>query len=245
MLEITNLHKTYEGKVEPAVDSLTFTVEPGEIFGFIGANGAGKTTTIKMITGILPPDQGDIRVFGRDLLSDPIACKKQIGYVPDNHPLYERLSGLEYLNFLGDIYDVPTETRLSRMEAFLDMFEMKDRIHESIRGYSHGMRQKVSLIGALLHNPALWILDEPLTGLDPQSAHRLKTAMRAHCDAGNIVFFSTHVLDVAERLCDRVGIIERGRLIAIGTLDELRARAGNESTLEEVFLDLVGEGDPK
>lgn len=239
MLKLEALTKTYGKNSRPAVDNLSLEIQPGEIFGFIGANGAGKTTTIKMMTGILKPDAGHTWVFGSNMQDDTIAAKRKIGYVPDNHELYERLTGMEYLNFLADVYEVDTEDRQERIKTFLNMFALEDNISDPIKSYSHGMKQKICIIGALLHKPPVWILDEPLTGLDPQSSFRLKEVMRAHCDAGNIVFFSTHVLDVAERLCDRVGIIQSGKLLAVGTPKELRAREGE--TLEEVFLTLVGE----
>ncbi len=242
MLQLDHLTKRYAKASAPAVDDLTLTVQTGEIFGFIGANGAGKTTTIKMMTGILRPDEGRVSVFGSDMVEDPIAAKKKIGYVPDNHEVYERLSGMEYLQFLADVYGVPTAERNARMDELLGAFDLADAAGDPIKSYSHGMKQKLCLIGALLHRPPLWVLDEPMTGLDPQSSHYLKKRMREHCDEGKIVFFSTHVLDVAERLCDRVGIIQHGKLIAVGTLDELRARGGERAggqTLEELFLTLV------
>lgn len=244
MLRLQNVSKRYTKSAKPAVNSLTLEVKPGEIFGFIGANGAGKTTTIKMMTGILAIDEGNIEIFGHDIAKDPIAAKRCIGFVSDNHEVYERLSGLEYLDFLADVYGVSAEQRKARMEEYLDLFELGGAIRDPIKSYSHGMKQKLCLIGALLHDPPLWVLDEPMTGLDPQSSHRLKQAMRAHCDAGNIVFFSTHVLDVAERLCDRVGIIAKGELIAVGTLGELRSRGRGDTgeSLEDLFLSLTSQG---
>ena len=244
MVQIQQVSKSYAKHATPAVDNLTLTLQPGEIFGFIGANGAGKTTTIKMMTGILEPDSGSISIFGHDIASDPIGAKRCVGYVPDNHELYDRLKGSEYLDFMGDVYQVPLARRKERTEALLDAFELRQALHDQISSYSHGMKQKLCVIGALLSQPPLWILDEPLTGLDPQSAFHLKRAMRSHCDQGNIVFFSTHVLEVAQQLCDRVGIIQAGKLIAIGTLEELTARYGADGqSLESLYLSMVGESE--
>lgn len=235
MLKISNLSKSYAKGTKKAVDSLNLEIKNGEIFGFIGPNGAGKTTTIKMITGILIPDEGEIEINGHSLKSDPIAAKMSMGYVPDNHDIYEMLTGREYLSFMADMYDVPMLKRQERMEQFLKQFELDKAVDSQIKSYSHGMKQKLVITGALLHYPALWILDEPLVGLDPRSAMLLKEQMRAHCAAGNTVFFSTHVLEVAERLCDRIGIVDKGKLIAVGTLDELRSSSGE--TLESIFLE--------
>ena len=235
MLKISNLSKSYAKGPKKAVDSLNLEIKNGEIFGFIGPNGAGKTTTIKMITGILIPDEGEIEINGHSLKSDPIAAKMSMGYVPDNHDIYEMLTGREYLSFMADMYDVPMLKRQERMEQFLKQFELDKAVDSQIKSYSHGMKQKLVITGALLHDPALWILDEPLVGLDPRSAMLLKEQMRAHCAAGNTVFFSTHVLEVAERLCDRIGIVDKGKLIAVGTLDELRSSSGE--TLESIFLE--------
>ena len=235
MLKISNLSKSYAKGTKKAVDSLNLEIKNGEIFGFIGPNGAGKTTTIKMITGILIPDEGEIEINGHSLKSDPIAAKMSMGYVPDNHDIYEMLTGREYLSFMADMYDVPMLKRQERMEQFLKLFELDKAVDSQIKSYSHGMKQKLVITGALLHDPALWILDEPLVGLDPRSAMLLKEQMRAHCAAGNTVFFSTHVLEVAERLCDRIGIVDKGKLIAVGTLDELRSSSGE--TLESIFLE--------
>ena len=188
-----------------------------------------------MITGILIPDEGEIEINGHSLKSDPIAAKMSMGYVPDNHDIYEMLTGREYLSFMADMYDVPMLKRQERIEQFLKQFELDKAVDSQIKSYSHGMKQKLVITGALLHDPALWILDEPLVGLDPRSAMLLKEQMRAHCAAGNTVFFSTHVLEVAERLCDRIGIVDKGKLIAVGTLDELRSSSGE--TLESIFLE--------
>ena len=238
LLKINNLSKSYSRGMKPAVDNLNMTVKPGEIFGFIGPNGAGKTTTIKMITGILNPDSGTILINGKDMVKDDIEAKKLIGYVPDSPEIYEKLSGIEYLEFIGDVYDVPVDERKKNIAYYLDMFELGSAANDQIKSFSHGMRQKLVLTGALLHNPKLWILDEPLVGLDPRAAHLLKEQMRQHCKQGNTVFFSTHVLEVAEKLCDRIGIIHQGKLVAVGTLEELKAQASSNS-LESIFLEIT------
>ena len=239
MLSIKNVSKSYsKGKVK-AVDDISIEVLPGEIFGFLGPNGAGKTTTIKMIAGILPIDQGKITIAGHDIEKDPIQAKKSMGFVPDTHDIYERLTGIEYLNFIADVFDVPTSQRKTNIEKYLEMFEMTQAAGQAIKSYSHGMKQKIILTGALLHEPSLWLLDEPMTGLDPKAAHLLKEEMNTHCAKGNTVFFSTHVLEVAEKLCHRLGIINKGKIIAVGTLDELRQKG--DASLESIFLDLTGE----
>jgi len=235
---MAGISKTYAKGAVKAVDGLELDVRNGEIFGFIGPNGAGKTTTIKMINGILAPDAGSVFVNEVDMLKEPLAAKRHIGYVPDTHDIYDRLTGLQYLNFMADIYGVDADTRKKRIEHYLTMFEIIDAARNPIRSYSHGMKQKLMLTGALLHNPPLWLLDEPMVGLDPKSALLLKEEMRLHCSGGNTVFFSTHVLDVAERLCDRIGIIFGGKLIAVGTMDELRSGESG-STLEQVFFELT------
>lgn len=238
MLTLQNLSKSYaKGRVK-AVDQLSLEASQGEIFGFIGPNGAGKTTTIKMICGIINPDEGDVVINGHSIQHAPIEAKRSIGYVPDASNVYERLTGLEYLNFLADIYGVSAASRAERMEKYLTMFEIKDAASDVIKSYSRGMRQKLTVTGALLHNPPLWILDEPLNGLDPKSAHQLKMEMRAHCDAGNTVFFSTHVLEVAEKLCDRIGIIHHGKLVFNGTMEALR-ESNTSKSLEDMFLELT------
>ena len=238
MIDIRNITKSYNNGAVKAVDDLDLKVKKGEIFGFIGPNGAGKTTTIKMIVGLLNPDRGNILINGIDIMKESLKAKRMIGYVPDNPVLYDRLTGTEYLNFMADIYRVPIDVRRERIEHYLNMFELEDAAADLIKSYSHGMKQKIALTGALIHNPEVWILDEPMVGLDPKSSHMLKNQMREHCDKGNTVFFSTHVLDVAERLCDRVGIIHKGKLIAIGTMDELRQGDIKES-LENIFLELT------
>lgn len=238
MIKIENLSKSYNKGSVKAVDSLNLHVKPGEIFGFLGPNGAGKTTTIKMIIGLLNPDSGSVVINGYDNRKEAIEAKRSIGYVPDNPDIYERLTGTEYLNFMADVYRVPSHIRRERIKHFLQMFSLTDAAGDLIKSYSHGMRQKIVLTGALIHDPALWVLDEPMVGLDPKSAHLLKDLMRKHCDRGNSVFFSTHVLEVAEKICDRIGIINKGKLIAIGTLEELRHQ-DQEGSLEKIFLELT------
>ena len=224
------------------MDTLNLTVNPGEIFGFLGPNGAGKSTTIKMVTGILQPDYGNISVAGFDLLRDPINAKLSLGYVPDNHAIYEKLKGIEYLNFMGDIYGVSKTDREQRAAKYLKLFNLEAAAGSLIKSYSHGMKQKLCIIGSMIHSPKLWILDEPLTGLDPQSSFKLKELMREHCEKGNSVFFSSHVLEVVEKLCDRVAIIDKGRLVAIGTIEQLKSSADN--SLEKFFLQLTS-GDER
>ncbi|TYQ16463.1 UNVERIFIED_CONTAM: ABC-2 type transport system ATP-binding protein [Acetivibrio alkalicellulosi] len=238
MLEIKDLSKSYKKGTIKAVDGMTFDVKPGEIFGFLGPNGAGKTTTIKMIIGLLNPDSGSIKIKGFDNSIDTIEAKKRIGYVPDNPDVYDKLTGMEYLNFMADVYGVSLEKRQERIEYFLKMFSLEEAATDIIKSYSHGMKQKIVLTGALIHEPDLWILDEPLVGLDPKSAHLLKDLMRKHCEKGNSVFFSTHVLEVAEKLCDRIGIVNKGKLIAIGTLEELK-KGDTADSLENIFLELT------
>ena len=243
MLELIDLTKRYDIKSIPAVLDLNLKIGRGEIFGFIGPNGAGKTTTIKMITGILKPTEGTVLINGTDMRKDPVKCKSFFGYVPDNPDVYERLTGMEYLNFLADIYRVSPAERKARIDRYTEAFGIAAAVRNPIKSFSHGMRQKLVITGALIHEPMLWILDEPMVGLDPMAAHVLKEEMRAHCAKGNTVFFSTHVLEVAEKLCDRVGIIRNGELAAVGTLEELRAQAENgESSLEDIFLDIVNGG---
>lgn len=244
MLKITDLSKTYPGANAPAVDGLSLELEAGEIYGFLGPNGAGKTTTIKMLSGILSYEKGTIEICGHDMRRDSIAAKKSLGYVSDNDVIYDKLTGREYVNFLADVYGVSKRDRALRADRMLKLFNLADAYDQPINSYSHGMKQKISIIGALIHNPALWVLDEPMTGLDPQSAYELKELMHRHCEAGNTVFFSTHVLDVAEKLCDRVGIIVKGKLVLSGSMDEIRA-ARNDESLEEIFLSVAGEGEFK
>ena len=233
MLQIAHYTKRYGNKV--AVDDLSLEIQAGEIFGFIGHNGAGKTTTIKAVAGILPYEEGTITVDGLSVKDDPLECKKRIAYIPDNPDLYEFLSGIRYLNFVADIFEVPRKEREERIHYYADLFELTGDLGSSVGTYSHGMKQKLSLIAALIHEPKLMLLDEPFVGLDPKAAHDLKKIMRQMCDRGGAIFFSTHVLEVAEKLCDKVAIIKAGRLVASGTMDEVR---GDES-LEQVFLELL------
>ncbi|HAZ21440.1 MAG TPA: 3-dehydroquinate dehydratase [Firmicutes bacterium] len=238
MLEINGLSKSYADSKVKAVDNLNLSVKPGEIFGFLGPNGAGKTTTIKLAVGLLNPDSGTIKINGFDNQTVTLEAKKQIGYVPDNPDLYDRLTGLEYLNFIADVYEVNENVRRTNITRYLEMFELTGAVKDLIKSYSHGMKQKLALTSALLHEPNVLILDEPMVGLDPKSAHLFKEVLRDHCDKGKAVFFSTHILDVAERLCDRVGIISHGKLIACGTLDQLR-KGDSKETLEQIFLELT------
>ena len=239
MIELRNVCKSYNKGAVRAVDDLTLAVPPGQIFGFLGPNGAGKTTTIKMIVGILAPDSGAIVIEGLDNRREPLACKAVTAYVPDAPEIYERLTGIEYLNFIGDVYGVAARERRERASHWLEVFELAGAANDPIQTYSHGMRQKIVLTGALLVEPRVFVLDEPLTGLDPRSAHHLKEAMHSHCDRGGTLFFSTHVMEVAEKFCDRIAIINKGRLTACGTLDELRRQAGESESLEKIFLELT------
>lgn len=238
MIELLNVNKSYNAKVK-AVDNLTLTIEKGQIFGFLGPNGAGKTTTIKMITGILDVDSGNIRINNIDIRKNPLEAKKQFGFVPDNPDMFLKLKGLEYLNFMADMYDVPKDIRKEKIQSLSLRFEMSDALGDLIQSYSHGMRQKIVLIGALIHNPEVWILDEPMTGLDPKASFILKEMMREHADSGKIVFFSTHVLEVAEKICDKVAIINKGKILFNGTLGEMREHFKTSESLENMFLEMT------
>lgn len=238
MILIKNTTKSY-GPNFKAVDNLSLEIRDGEIFGFIGPNGAGKTTTIKMMTGITGFDTGDITINNIDITKDPIEAKKQFGFVPDSPDMFLRLKGVEYLNFMADIYDVAKDLRDKRIVDLAEKFEMSDALTDTIQSYSHGMRQKIVLMGALVHEPKVWILDEPMTGLDPKSSFLLKEMMREHSRKGNAVFFSTHVLEVAEKLCDRIGIINKGKLIFSGTMEELRNKFEPGDSLEKIFLEMT------
>jgi len=238
VIELNAVSKSYGAGTKKAVDNLSLVVGPGEIFGFLGPNGAGKTTTIKMMVGLLRPDSGSIRINGYDIGAQPLQTKRQIAFVPDTPEVYDRLSGLEYLNFIGDIYGVAPTQRRARIERLGEAFELTGSLGDRISGYSHGMQQKLVLMGALLHDPPVWILDEPMVGLDPRSAHQLKELMAEHTRKGNTLFFSTHILEVAEKLCDRVAIIKKGRVVASGNMEELRQGQAGES-LEEIFLELT------
>ncbi len=237
MIQIENVTKVYSGKVK-AVDAISLTVNDGEIVGFIGPNGAGKTTTIKMMTGILSPDTGSILLNGIDIVKDPIEAKRQFGLVTDNPDIFLRLKGIEYLNFMADIYNVSAQDRRERIQRLAETFEMSNALNDKILSYSHGMRQKIVVLGVLVHNPAIWILDEPLTGLDPQSAFALKEMMRKHAEDGKTVFFSTHVLEVAEKLCHKVAIIDKGKIFYFGTLENLKKDYPDKS-LEDIFLEVT------
>jgi len=238
VIEIRNLTKIYSGSVK-AVDSVSLTVNKGEVFGFLGPNGAGKTTTIKMIVGLLQPTSGSISIDNIDVVSQPVEAKMKIGYVADEPLVMEKITGVQYLNMISDVFLVPPKTRTERASKLLQNFKLSDAIKDPVSTYSHGMRQKLSLIAALIHNPDLWILDEPIVGLDPESAFILKRMMRNHAKSGNTVFFSTHVMEVAERICDRIGIINNGKLEFVGTVEELRKLRGRGS-LEELFLEVTG-----
>ena len=235
MLQIEHLTKTYGEK--KAVDDLTLRILPGEIYGFIGHNGAGKTTTLKSCAGILRFEEGSIRIDGIDIRSDPIACKQRTAYIPDNPDLYEYMSGIRYLNFIADIFQVPTDVRNERFRRYADMFEITGDLAQPISAFSHGMKQKLALIAALSHDPKLILMDEPFVGLDPKASHLLKEVMHELCARGGAIFFSTHVLEVAEKLCDKVAIIKQGRLVKVGTMEEVKG----DDSLEEVFLELEAE----
>ncbi len=239
MLQINHLTKVYGEK--RAVDDLTLHIAPGEIYGFIGHNGAGKTTTLKSVAGILDFDSGEILIGGKSVKDEPLACKKQIAYIPDNPDLYEFMTGIGYLNFIADIFGVSAADRKSRIERYADLFELTKDLNQSIAAYSHGMKQKLAIISAWIHEPKLIIMDEPFVGLDPKASHLLKGMMREVCTGGGAIFFSTHVLEVAEKLCDKVAIIKAGSLIRSGTMDEVKG----DDSLEEVFLELEGEGVEK
>ena len=232
MLDIQHLTKTYGEK--KAVDDLTLHIAPGEIYGFIGHNGAGKTTTLKSVVGILQFDQGEITIGGKSIKTDPLACKRLLAYIPDNPDLYDYMTGIKYLNFIADVFGVDAQTRRERIRTYADTFELTGDLAQPIAAYSHGMKQKLAIIAAWLHQPKVIIMDEPFVGLDPKAAHILKGMMREVCDNGGAIFFSTHVLEVAEKLCDKVAIIKGGRLIRSGTMEEVKG----DDSLEEVFLEL-------
>lgn len=232
MLKISNLTKVYGEK--KAVDNLSLEINSGEIYGFIGHNGAGKTTTIKSIVGILNFDEGEILIDGKSIKENPLECKKNMAYIPDNPDLYEYMTGIQYLNFVGDIYEVPGDVRQNKIHEYATEFEIIDDLATNIGSYSHGMKQKLAIIAALIHDPKLIIMDEPFVGLDPKASHIVKDIMRKICDNGGAIFFSTHVLEVAEKLCDKIAIIKDGKLIISGTMEEVK---GNKS-LESVFLEL-------
>ena len=234
ILEIKNLTKRY-GKTKLAVDDLSLDVCAGDIYGFIGQNGAGKTTTLRAVTGILDFDAGEISIDGHSVKKDPVFCKSITAYIPDNPDLYEYLTGTQYLNFIADMFGVEKAVRRERIEKYADMFRIKDDLGSLIGSYSHGMKQKIAIISALIHTPKLMVLDEPFVGLDPEAAFKLKQVFREMCDAGSAIFFSTHVLDVAEKLCNKIAIIKAGKLVACGDIDSVR---GDES-LESVFMEVL------
>ncbi len=236
MIEINGVSKTYSGRVK-AVDNISLTVEPGSIYGFLGPNGAGKTTTIKLIAGIIQPDSGVIRVNGYDTARDAVKAKMSVGFVPDDPNIFLHLKGVEYLKFMADIYEVEAGQRQSVISSLAERFDMTKALGDKIQSYSHGMRQKIVIMGALMHRPKVWILDEPMTGLDPKSAFELKSMMREHADAGNTVFFSTHVLEVAEKLCDNVAVIGAGHILYSGGMDGLKT--SSDTSLEKMFLEMT------
>ena len=235
MLKITHLTKTFGAK--KAVDDLSLEIAPGEIYGFIGHNGAGKTTTLKSVVGIQQFDAGEITIGGVSLKEDPLACKRQLAYIPDNPDLYDFMTGIKYLNFIADIFGVSASDRQERIRTYADLFELTDDLAQPIAAYSHGMKQKLAILSAWIHAPKLIIMDEPFVGLDPKASHLLKGMMREVCDADGAIFFSTHVLEVAEKLCDKVAIIKAGKLIRSGTMEEVKG----DDSLEDVFLELEGK----
>lgn len=237
MISINNVNKTYGNSQVKAVDNLNLEVKSGEIFGFLGPNGAGKSTTIKILTGILSADSGTISIAGVNMNELPIVAKSKIGYVPDNHETYETLKGIEFLQFMGVVYNVPSDTLKENIEKYTTLFGINDVLGNLISSYSHGMKQKIMIVAALLHEPEVWILDEPLTGLDPQSAYNLKKLMREYAESGKTVFFSSHVIDVVEKVCDRIAIINKGKLVAVDTLDNIRA--SSSVSLEDIFLTIT------
>ncbi len=235
MLKIEHLTKSYGGKT--AVDDLSLHICPGEIFGFIGHNGAGKSTTLKSAVGVLQFDAGTILIDGKSISEEPVACKRELAYIPDNPDLYSFMSGIKYLNFIADIFNIPAGERKERIRRYSDLLELTGDLAQPISAYSHGMKQKLAVISAWIHTPKLIVMDEPFVGLDPKASHILKEMMREHCDAGGAIFFSTHVLEVAEKLCDKIAIIKQGRLVKAGTMEEVKG----DDSLEEVFLELEEE----
>ena len=238
MIEIKNVSKSYNKK-NKVVDNISLQINNGEIFGFLGPNGAGKTTTIKMITGILDIDEGNILIDNIDIQKNPIEAKKKIGYVSDDSDVFLKLRGIDYLNFLADIYEVDEKKRAENIEELSKRFEMNSVLNNNIESYSHGMRQKINIIGSLLHEPNNWIIDEPMTGLDPKATYELKKIMRKKADEGKTVFFSTHILDVAEKICDKVAIIDKGKILFVGTLDEIKKELKENKSLEELFMEIT------
>ena len=238
MIEIKNASTSYV-KGKKIIDKMNLKIEDGIVYGFIGPNGAGKTTTLEMITGVLQIDEGDIFIDGKSIKTKPIEAKKKFGFVPDSPEMFEKLTGLEYLNFIGDVYEVNPEERLEIVEKLAKKFNIYDSLKDRIQSYSHGMKQKLLIISVLLYNPKNWILDEPMTGLDPQASYTLKELMKEHSKKGNTVFFSTHVLEVAEKICDKIAIINKGKIIYTGTIEELKEQLKTDTSLEESFLELI------
>ncbi|HJB26639.1 MAG TPA: ABC transporter ATP-binding protein [Firmicutes bacterium] len=234
MLRIEHFSKTYRGG-KRAVDDLSLEIAAGDIYGFIGHNGAGKTTTIRAVVGVQSFEEGDILIDGISVKKDPVACKRMTAYIPDNPDLYEHLTGIQYLNFIGDVFEVPESDRIQRIRDYGDRLEITKNLGDLISSYSHGMKQKLAVLSALIHEPKLLVLDEPFVGLDPKAAHTLKLIMQELCARGNAIFFSTHVLDVAEKLCNKIAIIKEGRLIASGTMEQVKG----DSSLEDIFLELI------
>lgn len=238
MIEIKNVSESYE-KGKKVIDNISLKIEDGTVFGFIGPNGAGKTTTIEMITGVLNIDEGDILIDGKSITKEPLEAKKQFGFVPDTPDTFEKLTGLEYLNFIGDVYKVPAKERFEKVTKLAKEFGIGDNLKDRIQSYSHGMKQKLLIISVLLYNPKNWILDEPMTGLDPKASYTLKKLMKEHSQKENTVFFSTHVLEVAEKLCDKIAVIDKGKIIFVGTVEELKEKSKTNSSLEESFLKII------
>lgn len=240
MIEIKNVSTSYT-KGKKIIDNMNLKIEDGTIFGFIGQNGAGKTTTLEMITGVLQIDEGDILIDGKSIITNSLEAKRKFGFVPDSPEVFEKLTGLEYLNFVGDVYDVPPQKRFEIVEKLAKEFKIYDHLKDRIQSYSHGMKQKLLIISVLLYNPKNWILDEPMTGLDPQASYTLKQLMKEHSQKGNTVFFSTHVLEVAEKICDKIAIINKGKIIFVGTVKELKEKMKGDVSLEESFLEIIEE----
>lgn len=238
MIEIKNVYKAYKKDIN-VINNLNLKINNGEIFGFLGPNGAGKTTTIKMITGILDITEGDICIDNNSIKKEPIEAKKKLGLVLDNPEVFGKLKGIDYLNFIADVYDVSREERILRIKELTERFEMNQVLNNKLESYSHGMKQKILIIGSLLSSPNNWILDEPMTGLDPKASFELKKIMREYTEKGKTVFFSTHILDVAEKLCDRIGIINKGKLIFVGTLNEMKKELKENKSLEELFMEII------
>jgi len=238
MIEIKDVSTSYAKGIK-VIDNMNLTIENGCVFGFIGPNGAGKTTTMEMITGILAMDEGDILIDGKSISKSPLEAKKQFGFVPDSPEIFEKLTGLEYLNFIADVYGVDSQTRLEKVTNLAKEFCIYNCLKERIQSYSHGMKQKLLIISVLLHNPKNWILDEPMTGLDPKASYTLKQLMRKHAEAGNTVFFSTHVLEVAEKLCDKIAVIDKGKIVYCGTVEDLKEKSKENESLEEAFLKII------